>query len=64
MTLPFNAGGSGSISGQGAKISCATWPKKQSIKQKQYCNKLIKTLKMVHVKKKIRPYFPGEKDAQ
>lgn len=27
--------------------------KNQSIKQKQYCNGFIKTLKMVHVKKKI-----------
>ena len=28
------------------------WPKTQNIKQKQYCNKLIKTFKMVHIKKK------------
>ena len=36
---PSNAGGAGSIPGQGAKISHAPGPKKQDIKQKQYCNK-------------------------
>ena len=28
---PSNAGGAGSISGQGAKILCASWPKNQNI---------------------------------
>ena len=39
---------------QGAKIPHASWPKKQNIKQKQYCNKFKKTLKMVHVKKVLK----------
>ena len=50
LHLP-NAGGAGSITGWGAKISHASCPKYQNIKQKQYCNKL-KTLNMVHIKKK------------
>ena len=40
-----NAGGEGSIPGQGAKIPHASWPKKQSIKQKKYCNKFNKYFK-------------------
>ena len=52
-TLPSNADGSGSIPGRGAKIPHASRPKNQNIKQKQYCNKFNKTLKMVHIKKKI-----------
>ena len=43
--LPSNAGGAGSIPGQGAKIPHATWPKHQNIKQKQYCNKFNKDFK-------------------
>ena len=53
--LPSNAGGTGSIPGWGSKIPHAWWPKRQNIKQKQYCKKqenTIKTLKMVHIKKK------------
>ena len=38
-TLPSNAGAAGLIPVQEAKIPHASWPKKQSIKQKQYCNK-------------------------
>ena len=41
-TLPSNAGGAGSIPGWGVKIPHASWPKTQSIKQKQYCNKFNK----------------------
>ena len=38
---PSNAGGAGCIPGQGAKLLCASWPKKTEHKQqKQYCNKL------------------------
>ena len=44
-TLPSNAGGAGSIPGQGAKIPHASWPKNQNIKQKQYCNKFNKDFK-------------------
>ena len=37
----------------GAKIPHVWRPKKQNIKQKEYCKKkFTKTLKMVHVKKK------------
>ena len=38
-TSPSNAGGAGSVSGQGAKIPHALKPKNQNIKQNQYCNK-------------------------
>ena len=43
--LPSNAGGVGSIPGRGAKIPHASQPKKQNIKQKQYCNKFNKDFK-------------------
>ena len=39
-TLPSNAGSVGSILGQGTKIPQVLWSKNQSIKQKQYYNKL------------------------
>ena len=45
-TLPSNAGGVGSIPGQGAKITHASQPEKpKNIKQKQYCNKFSKDFK-------------------
>ena len=44
-TLPFNAGGTCSIPGQGAKIPHASWAKNQNIKQKPYCNKFNKDFK-------------------
>ena len=44
-TSPSNAGGVGSIPGQGAKIPRALGPKNQNIKQKQYCNKFNKDFK-------------------
>ena len=50
-TLPSNAWGAISIPGLGNKILHASWPKCQNMKQKQYCNKSKKTLKMVHIKK-------------
>ena len=43
--LPSNAGGAGSIPVWGDKIPCASQPKTQNIKQKQYCNKLNKDFK-------------------
>ena len=53
-----NAGGMGSIPGQGAKISHASWPKKQNIKQKQYCNKFNKDFKNdPHKKRPLKKYF-------
>ena len=44
-TLLSNAGGEGSIPGWGAKTPHASWPKKQNIKQKQYCKKFNKDFK-------------------
>ena len=44
-TLPSNAGGAGSVPGQGARIPHALGPKNQNIKQKQYCNKFNKGFK-------------------
>ena len=44
-TLHSNAGGVGSIPGQGAEIPHASGPENQNIKQKQYCNRLKKNLK-------------------
>ena len=44
-TSSSKAGGEGSIPGRGAKIPHALWPKKQNIKQKQYCNKFNKDFK-------------------
>ena len=35
-TLPSNAGGMGSIPGQGTKTPRASWSKNQNMKQKQY----------------------------
>ena len=42
--MPSNAGGVGSIPGQGTKIPHASRPRKQNIKQKQHCNKFNKDL--------------------
>lgn len=42
---PSNAGGEGSIPDQGPKIPHALGAKKQNIKQKEYCDKLIKNFK-------------------
>ena len=44
-TSPFHAGDVGSIPGRGADIPHASWPKNQSIKQKQYYNKFSKDFK-------------------
>ena len=49
-TLPSNTGVAGSISGWGAEIPHASWPKKKKKSQKQYCNKFKKYFKMVHIK--------------
>ena len=42
---PSNAGGTGLIIDRAAKIPHALWPKNQSIKQKQCCNKFNKDFK-------------------
>ena len=47
--LPSNAGGVGSIPGQGAKISHALWPKKQNVKQNNVVTNSIKSLKIAHI---------------
>ena len=53
-TSPSNAGGTGLIPGQGAKIPHASQPKNRNTKQKQYCNKFNKDFKNgPHQKKKI-----------
>ena len=44
-TSPSNVGDLNLIPGQGAKIPLDLQPKKQNIKQKQYCNKFNKDLK-------------------
>ena len=52
-TSPSNTRGEGSIPGQGAKITHTLWPKKTTIKQKQYCSKFNKNLKNgAHQKRK------------
>ena len=45
--LPSNAGGAGSVPGWGSQMPHASQPKNQSGKQKQYCNKFKKTLKII-----------------
>ena len=40
-----SSGGVGSVPGQGTKIPHASWPKYQSIKQKQHCYKFNKDFK-------------------
>ena len=44
-TSPSSAGSVGSIPDQGPRISHVSQPKKQSIKQKRYCNKFHKDFK-------------------
>ena len=52
-TPPSDAGSTGLIPGQGAKILRALWPKRQNIKIKSnMVTNSIKTLKMVHIKRK------------
>ena len=52
-TSPSNVRDAGSISGQGAVIPHASWPKSQNIKQKQYCNKFSKDFKYYQVSLKV-----------
>ena len=51
-TLPFNAGDAGSIPGLGARVHMPNGQKNENMKQKQYCNKSIKTLKKWPTSKK------------
>ena len=58
--LPSNAVGAGLISDRTANIPHASRPRDQNIKQKkQCCKNSIKTLKMVHKKKKKKSYNLG-----
>ena len=59
-TLPSNAGGTGLIHGWGPKIPNASWPKNQNINS--IVTNLIKTLKMVHIKKKKKERNLKEKN--
>ena len=53
QTSPSNAGRAGLIPSLGAKILYALRPKNQNIKQNIIFKNSIKTLKMVHIEKKI-----------
>ena len=57
-TWPANAGGAGSIPGQGTKIPHALWPKDHNRKLKNIATNSIKVLKMVHQKKKKGTALP------
>ena len=61
QTLPFNSGGVGSIPAPGAKIPHASRPKKQNIKQKQYCNPFNKGFKNDPRQKKFLKKIIDEK---
>ena len=52
-TLSSDAGGASLIPGREAMVPHASWPNNQNIKQKQYCNKFSKALKIVHIKKRF-----------
>ena len=60
QTLPFNAGGAGSIPSREAKIPHASRLKNQNIKRSNSVTNSIKTLKMVHIKKDffLNPQHP------
>lgn len=60
-TLSSNAEGVGSIPGEIAKIPHTSWPKKQNIKQKQYCNKFSKDFKKSPHQKKTSSLKQKEK---
>ena len=45
LASPSNAVDASLISGWGAKISHASQPKKQNLKQKEYCNRFNKDVK-------------------
>ena len=52
--MPVNAGGTGLIPDWGVNIPCALWPKKKTIKQKQYSNRFNKDFKNgPHIHKKF-----------
>ena len=51
-SLPSSPGDVSSIPGWGAKIPHVWWPKKQNMKQKQYCNRFNKDSKKIKILKK------------
>ena len=51
-TPPSSAGGEGSVPDWGAKIPHAFRPKSQNKNRSHFVTNAIKTLKMVHIKKK------------
>ena len=51
-TSPSDAGGAGLIPVQGVKIQHVSQPKKQNIKQKQYCNRFHEDFKKWSTSKK------------
>ena len=60
---PSSVRGAGSIPGWEAKVPHAQVPKKQNIKQKQYCNRFNKNLKTgTHQKQKSLKKNMREKD--
>ena len=62
-TLPSSAGRSdGWIPGLGANIPVASWPKKQNVKQKQFCKKYNKNFENgLHPKKKKKKNLKKKK---
>ena len=61
-TSPSNAGGAGSISSQGAKISHALQPKNQNVNNRSGgVTNSIKTLKTIHIKKKTLKIYVLDK---
>ena len=56
-TSPSSVEGLGSIPRQSAKLSCASWPKNENIKLKQYCNKLYKDFNNGPHKKILKNYI-------
>ena len=61
-TLPSNAGGAGSILGQGARTPHLTSPKNHNIKQKQYCIKFKKDFKNKSTTKKKKKIILQNKE--
>ena len=53
-----NEGSQGSVPGEEAKTPHAFWPKRQNIKQKQYCNKFNKDIKNGPHQKNLKTLCP------
>ena len=49
---PSRAGAASLITGRGGRNTHASQPKNQNMKWKQYCNRVNKDLKIIHVQKK------------